>query len=59
MDADKLKEVMAELRGDFSSVKDPRRRKALEKLKKSGMQISGTRNFERAILATSGPGHLT
>jgi hypothetical protein len=39
MDADHMKNMMAEMNGDFSHIKDPRRKRALAKLKKSGMQV--------------------
>lgn len=46
MDPEKMKQMMAEMKGDFSHIKDPRRRKALAKLKKSGMQISGVSGMD-------------
>ena len=38
--------MMAEMKGDFSHVKDKRRRRALEKLKQSGMQVSGVTDMD-------------
>ena len=41
-----MERMMAEMKGDFSHVKDKRRRRALEKLKRSGMQVSGVSNMD-------------
>ena len=46
MDKDAMDRMMAEMRGDFSHVKDKRRRRALEKLKKTGMQVSGATDMD-------------
>ena len=46
IDKEEMDRMMAEMRGDFSHVKDKRRRRALEKLKKSGMQVSGVANMD-------------
>ena len=46
MDKEAMDRMMAEMRGDFSHVKDKRRRRALEKLKKTGMQVSGVTDMD-------------
>ena len=46
MDSGAMERMMAEMKGDFSHVKDKRRRRALEKLKKSGMQVSGVSDMD-------------
>ena len=46
MDPAAMERMMAEMKGDSSQVKDKRRRKALEKLKKSGMSVSGVSNMD-------------
>jgi|EP01043_Picozoa_sp_COSAG02_P041193 hypothetical protein len=46
MDKEAMDRMMAEMRGDFSHVKDKRRRRALEKLKKTGMQVSGATDMD-------------
>lgn len=46
MDPAAMERMMAEMKGDFSHVKDKRRRKLLETLKKSGMSVSGVSSMD-------------
>ena len=46
LDTDTMAHMMAEMKGDFSHIKDPKRRRVLEKLQKSGISVGGIGNMD-------------
>ena len=50
MDAEAWARPKAQMRGDFSGIKDPRKRAILERLKKSGLSFHGAGDMDVAML---------